>query len=119
VVASGSCTSSSRYPFDIAWPAVELVVEVDRRVDERQVAERLREVAELLAGEPDLLGVQAERVGVRVPSGLAYVCIFWNVSSASVRRPARASASTYQNVQIENVPSCPRGPSGEAWGSYR
>jgi hypothetical protein len=29
---------------------LELVVQVDRRVDQRQVAEGLREVAELLAG---------------------------------------------------------------------
>jgi hypothetical protein len=43
---------------------VELVVEVDGGVDERQVGERLGEVAELLAGEADLLGVQAEVVGV-------------------------------------------------------
>src|SRR5215471_17406772 len=44
---------------------VELVVEVDRCVDQRQVAERLREVAELLARRPDLLREQAQVVGVR------------------------------------------------------
>ena len=43
---------------------VELAVEVDRRADQRQVAEGLREVPQLLAGTADLLGVQAEVVGV-------------------------------------------------------
>src|SRR5262249_61389716 len=36
----------------------------DRRVDQRQVAERLREVAELLGGWADLLRVQAQAIGV-------------------------------------------------------
>ena len=44
---------------------VELVVEVDRGVDQREVAERLWEVAELLASGSDLLGKQPYRVGVR------------------------------------------------------
>src|SRR6201987_3965478 len=39
---------------------VELLVQVDRRADQRQVAERLREVPELVAGLADLLGIQAE-----------------------------------------------------------
>src|SRR5215217_1485300 len=39
---------------------VELVVELDRRVDEGQMRERLGEVAELLTGEADLLGEQAD-----------------------------------------------------------
>ena len=47
--------SSSTDPASV----VELVVEVDGGVDQGQVGERLGEVAELLAGEPDLLGVQA------------------------------------------------------------
>ena len=45
--------------------------------------------------------------------------IFSNVSRACSSRPERASASTYQKVQIENVPSSPRSPSGEALGLYR
>jgi hypothetical protein len=43
---------------------VELVVEVDRGVDQGQVTERLREVAELLAGAADFLGVQPKMVRV-------------------------------------------------------
>src|ERR1700760_1408831 len=46
--------------------SIELTVEVDRGADQRQVAEGLREVAELLAGSVDLLGEQAEVVGVGV-----------------------------------------------------
>src|SRR5690606_16917198 len=43
---------------------VELVVEVQRRGDQRQVGERLGEVADLLAGRVDLLRVHAEVVAV-------------------------------------------------------
>jgi hypothetical protein len=43
---------------------VELVVEGDGGVDQRQVGERLREVAQLLAGLADLLGLQPQVVGV-------------------------------------------------------
>jgi hypothetical protein len=42
-----------------------LAVEVDGGADQRKVGERLREVAELLAGRPDLLGIQDEVVGAR------------------------------------------------------
>ena len=45
---------------------VELVVEVDRGTDEGKMAERLREVTELLAGGADLLRIQAQVVGVGV-----------------------------------------------------
>src|SRR5215207_4476038 len=45
-------------------PVVELVVEVHGGVDEGEVAECLREIAELLPREPDLLGVEAEVVRV-------------------------------------------------------
>ena len=38
---------------------------------------------------------------------------------ASSQRPALASASTYQNVHSENVPSWPCSPSGDALGLYR
>jgi hypothetical protein len=38
------------------------------------------------------------------------VLIFSSVSLASSSRPERASASTYQNVQMEKVPSLPRRP---------
>src|SRR3954453_22024228 len=43
---------------------VQVPVERDRGVDECQVCEGLREVANLLAGERDLLGVQPKVVGV-------------------------------------------------------
>src|SRR4051812_39088063 len=46
-------------------PAVERGVQRDGGVDERQVGERLGEVADLLAGEGDLLGVQPDVVAVR------------------------------------------------------
>src|SRR5262245_61930403 len=52
------------YPSDLSGAVVELVVEVDRGGDQGQVAERLREVAQLLPGAADLLGVQAQVVGV-------------------------------------------------------
>jgi hypothetical protein len=39
-----------------AFPHVQLMVEVQCVVDEREVREGLRGVAELLAGDPDLLG---------------------------------------------------------------
>src|SRR3954470_2307471 len=42
----------------------ELSVEGVGGADQREVREGLGEVAELLAGRPDLLGVQAEVVGV-------------------------------------------------------
>lgn len=48
-----------------ASTVIELEVQVGDRVDERQVAERLREVAQLLAGQPDLLRVEIRVVGVR------------------------------------------------------
>jgi len=35
---------------DLSCPAIELVVQVDRGADQRQMAEGLREVADLLAG---------------------------------------------------------------------
>src|SRR5947208_6337100 len=43
---------------------IERLVEGDGGVDHREVRERLREVADLLAGHGDLLGVQAHVVGV-------------------------------------------------------
>src|SRR5215216_2889644 len=48
----------------LAGAVVELVVQVDGGVDQRQVGERLGEVAQLLPGLADLLGVQAQVVGV-------------------------------------------------------
>ena len=48
-----------------AGTVVELIVQVERCVDERQVAERLREVAKLLARQPDLLRVETGVVGGR------------------------------------------------------
>src|SRR6478752_10390359 len=55
--------SAMAYPSRRGGPAQRLV-EADRRIDERQVGERLREVADLLAGQGDLLGVQARVVAV-------------------------------------------------------
>src|SRR3954465_14681013 len=43
---------------------VELAVQVDRGTDESEMAEGLREVAELVAGRADLFGVEAEVVAV-------------------------------------------------------
>jgi hypothetical protein len=48
-----------------AGAVVKLEVQVERRVDERKVAERLREVSQLFACEPYLLGIETEVVGVR------------------------------------------------------
>src|SRR5438105_3686127 len=48
----------------LAASLVELAVEVDGGADQRQMAEGLREVAELLTGAADLLGEQAQVVGV-------------------------------------------------------
>src|SRR5438105_12702632 len=45
-------------------PVVQLMVEIDGRVDQPEVGERLREVAQLLPGGPDLLPVQSKVVGV-------------------------------------------------------
>jgi hypothetical protein len=39
-------------------------VEVERGADQRQVGKGLREVALLLAGTADLLGIQAQMIGV-------------------------------------------------------
>src|SRR3712207_706979 len=57
--------ASGEHRLGSAGPVIELEVQVEGCVDECQVAERLREVAQLLAGEPDLLGVETEVVGVR------------------------------------------------------
>src|SRR5215470_17941305 len=57
-------SSRPEYPADLSGAMVELVVEVDRGGDQGQVAERLREVAQLLPGAADLLRIQAQMVGV-------------------------------------------------------
>src|SRR5689334_11723962 len=49
---------------DAGHRAVERGIERDGRIDERKVGECLREVPDLLAGKCDLLGVQADVVGV-------------------------------------------------------
>ncbi len=57
--------TSERNRAAATFPAVlELIVQVDGNADEGHVAEGLGKVPELLAGEPDFLGVQAEVVGV-------------------------------------------------------
>src|SRR5689334_16247177 len=57
-------SSRPEHPANLPGAVIELVVEVDRSADQGQMAERLREIAELTAGAVDLLGVQAEVVGV-------------------------------------------------------
>src|SRR5215467_6110672 len=57
-------SSIPEYPADLSGAVVELVVEVDRGGDQRQVAERLWEVAQLLPGAADLLRIQPQMVGV-------------------------------------------------------
>src|SRR5215211_7913958 len=57
--------ASGEHRLDPASTVVELVVQVQRCVDVREVAERLREVAQLFACEPYLLGIETEVVGVR------------------------------------------------------
>ena len=88
------------------WGLAEGAVEVERGADQRQVGECLREVALLVAGAADLLGVQAEVVGVgeHLLEGQPRV----------VDAPARARASTHQKEQREKVASSPATPSGEA-----
>src|SRR5580658_1928719 len=51
---------TGRYPAS----AVQRTVEVDRRADQGQVRERLREVSQRLPRRADLLGVEPEVVGV-------------------------------------------------------
>jgi hypothetical protein len=60
----GTVAAGGEYRFDPAGAVVELGVQVERRVDVCQVAERLREVAQSLAGQPDLLRLEAKVVGV-------------------------------------------------------
>src|SRR5215469_5151554 len=58
---AGGC---AQHWLDVSCAVVKLVVEIDRGVDQGEVAEGLREVPELLAGDPDFLGVQPEVVGI-------------------------------------------------------
>src|SRR2546422_4395292 len=58
LISSAMCSS-----FLVAGSS-QLAVEVVGGADQREVGERLREVAEQLAGAPDLLGVEAEMVRV-------------------------------------------------------
>ena len=91
-----------------ARPSVEPLVQGEGGVDQREVGEGLGEVAKLLAGQADLLGIEPEVVGVGEH--------LLEDEHGLVQRPARASASTYQKVHSEKVPSEPRSPSGEASG---
>jgi hypothetical protein len=68
-------------------------------------------VALLLSGAADLPGMQAHVVGVGEH--------LLERQLRLVGRPARASASTYQNEHAEKVPSAPHIPSGLARGLYR
>ena len=72
---------------------------------EREVRERLREVAEVLAGGGvDLLGVQEQRAGEREQ-------LLEQRPGPFRSRRSIASAETSQNEQIVNVPSSPESPS--------
>ena len=86
----------------------ELVVGADHvhdGVDQREVRERLREVAEVPAGaRVDLLGVELQRA-TRSPAASRTARARAGVS------PISASAETSQNEQIVNVPSSPVRPS--------
>ncbi|WP_155849492.1 hypothetical protein [Arthrobacter sp. H20] len=74
------------------------------RIDEADVAEGLREVAELLAGGlVDLLGQQAGVVDV------AHRVL--EHGSGTANRPASARTRASQRVQSRNVPSLPATPS--------
>ena len=78
--------------------------DVHDRVDQRQVGERLREVAEVPpAVRVDLLGVELQRAGVR-EQPLAQL-------AGRSTSPISTSAETSQNEQIVNVPSSPVRPS--------
>src|SRR6266540_1732377 len=57
---AGRICSQDRRPPRVVQP----LVDADRGVDQREVGERLREVADLLAGGVDLLGIEAEVVGI-------------------------------------------------------
>ena len=83
-------------------PAVQRTIQVERGADQRQVRERLREVARRLARGPDLLGVQADVVRV---------CQHLLEHRACASLPARVKASTNQKEHRLNVPSGSVNPS--------
>ena len=88
-----------------AWTSLLGADHVHDRVDEGQVGEGLREVAEVAAAAGvDLLGVEAERAG----EGRAASRTAPRARSIS---PISHSADTSQNEQIVNVPSSPDRPS--------
>ena len=71
-------------------------------LDQREVRERLREVAQVPAGgDVELLGVEAERGGDAQQRSMR--------SRARCVSPMIASAETSQNEQITNCPPCPTG----------
>ena len=91
--------------------SAEGAVKVECGADQRQVGQCLGEVSLLLPGAADLLGIQAQVVGVGEH--------LLERQPRLVQRLARVSASTYQNEHAEKVPSWPRSPSGLSCGSYR
>jgi hypothetical protein len=90
-----------------ALRGVERLVRDEPGVDRREVGVGLLEVADLLAGQRDLLREVAGVVGV--------TSIFSNASRAWLTRPSRASASTYVNEQVGSSLR-KRRPSGDAAG---
>ncbi|EUA33277.1 hypothetical protein I553_7687 [Mycobacterium xenopi 4042] len=77
---------------------------VHYRVDQRQVGERLREVAQMTAGARlELLGVEVQRAGKR-QQPLAQML-------GAADFPISTSADTSQNEQMVKVPSSPVSPS--------
>src|SRR6201987_4876319 len=64
LIVTNANSTRARSTFVTGLPPVELAVQVDGGADQRQVTEGLREVAELAAGGVDLLGEQAQVVGV-------------------------------------------------------
>src|SRR5215218_9162193 len=64
--AARAAVATALVPVEVmaSLPSVQGGVEADRRVDEGEVGEGLREVADLLAREGDLLGVEPRVIAV-------------------------------------------------------
>jgi hypothetical protein len=99
--AAAACEAAARGAWIASYP---LAAEDPGGADEREVGERLREVADLPAADDIvLLGVQAEVIAQGEQP--------LNSARASASRPLTASAPTSQNEQARNWPSVPARPS--------